>query len=254
MVRRVLGKSNLSVSPIGFGAFKIGRNQGIKYAHGYDLPELKAVQVLLDGALDLGINYVDTAPAYGLSEERLGNALQHRIRDLVISTKVGESFADGRSTYDFSEAGIEASIERSLRLLQRDALDLVFIHAPADDLAVQRDTDAIATLQALKTAGKVRAIGLSGKTAAGFQLAFDWADVLMIEYSPLDTSLAATIAAAAARNIGIVIKKGLASGGLTAAHAVPFALNTPGVGAMVIGSLRLEHLAEAVQLAGATST
>ena len=75
VVSRRLGRSNLNVSPIGFGAFKIGRNAGIKYPSAYDLPDQRAVNLLLGGVLDLGITYFDTAPAYGLSEERLGRAL-----------------------------------------------------------------------------------------------------------------------------------------------------------------------------------
>ena len=75
MVHRRLGRTGRHVSPIGFGAFKIGRNQGIKYASAYDLPDETAVAALLEGVLDLGINLIDTAPAYGLSEERIGRAL-----------------------------------------------------------------------------------------------------------------------------------------------------------------------------------
>lgn len=253
MVARELGTSGLAVSPIGFGAFKIGRNQGIKYAQGYELPSPAAVGALLDGVVDLGINYIDTAPAYGESEERIGSALGLRLKSLIISTKVGETFENGHSTYDFSHHAIEASIERSLRRLRREAIDIVFVHAPADDLAVQRDTDAVATLQSLKQSGKIRAIGLSGKTSAGFQLALGWADVLMVEYHAQDASLADTIAAAKAQRLGVVVKKGLASGRIRAVEAVPFVLNTPGVSSLVIGSLKLEHLAEAVTIAANTS-
>ena len=76
MVKRRLGRSAIEVSPIGFGAFKIGRNTGVKY----DLPDDDAVARLIDGLLGLGINYIDTAPAYGLSEERLGAVLSGRRR------------------------------------------------------------------------------------------------------------------------------------------------------------------------------
>src|SRR5262245_47651520 len=100
MVRRPLGRTGIQLSPIGFGAFKIGRNQGIKYAQEYNLPSEEDVERLIAGILDLGINYIDTAPAYGTSEERLGRVLgKFRRDDLIVSTKVGETFADGRSTY-----------------------------------------------------------------------------------------------------------------------------------------------------------
>ena len=74
---RPLGGTGFSISPIGFGAFKIGRNQKTKYAAPYDLPSDEQVSELLNGLLDLGINYIDTAPAYGTSEERIGPIQAH---------------------------------------------------------------------------------------------------------------------------------------------------------------------------------
>src|SRR5882724_2716809 len=89
MRRRPLGRTGLAVSPIGLGALKIGRNQKVKYRAPYELPDRTAVETLLNGILDLGINYIDTAPAYGLSEERIGEALGSRGGEFVVSTKVG---------------------------------------------------------------------------------------------------------------------------------------------------------------------
>jgi aryl-alcohol dehydrogenase-like predicted oxidoreductase len=153
MVLRALGRSGLRVSPIGFGAFKIGRNRGIKYASAYELPDDAAAGRLLNGVLDLGVNYIDTAPAYGVSEERIGRFLAHRRAEFVISTKVGETFADGRAVYDFSGAAVRASVERSLRRLRIDVLDIVFVHAHADDAGILRETDVVATLRELKQTG-----------------------------------------------------------------------------------------------------
>jgi aryl-alcohol dehydrogenase-like predicted oxidoreductase len=113
------------VTPLGFGAFKIGRNQGIKYPSAYDLPDEASVTRLLNEVLDLGINYIDTAPAYGLSEERIGRAIGRRRSKFVLSTKVGETFADGQSTFDFTERGIRESVERSLHRLKTNVIDIV---------------------------------------------------------------------------------------------------------------------------------
>src|SRR5687768_4809484 len=101
MQHRILGKTGRLVSPIGFGAFKIGRNQGIKYPSGYALPDDVAVERLLNGVLDLGINLIDTAPAYGISEQRIGQFLSHRRNEFTLSTKVGETFEDGHSRYEY---------------------------------------------------------------------------------------------------------------------------------------------------------
>ncbi|MCA9245393.1 MAG: aldo/keto reductase, partial [Phycisphaerales bacterium] len=105
------------MTPIGFGAFKIGRNEGAKYPDRYDLPSDLESAAVLHGVLDLGIRLIDTAPAYGLSEVRIGAALKARRDAFVLSTKVGERFEDGRSHFDFSEDGARRSIDRSIGLL-----------------------------------------------------------------------------------------------------------------------------------------
>jgi aryl-alcohol dehydrogenase-like predicted oxidoreductase len=237
------------VSPIGFGAFKLGRNEGIKYERGYELPDAAAVQRLIDGVLDLGINVIDTAPAYGTSEERIGAALGSRRRDVVLMTKVGEEFAAGVSRYDFSRAAVTASLERSLRRLRTDAVDVVFVHANADDLAILTGTDVVDALADAKRRGLTRLVGWSGKTVAAEQRALAWADVVMVEYHAADTSHAATLDAAHAAGAGVVVKKGLASGRLDPAAAIPFVLGAPAVSTLVVGGLDLAHMAANVALA-----
>lgn len=232
------------VTPIGFGAFKIGRNTGTKYPHGYALPSDQEVGRLLNTILDLGINFIDTAPAYGLSEERIGRAIGHRRGEYVLSTKVGESYEDQRSTYDFSERAVRASVTRSLERLRADALDLVFIHSHGRDLEILNQTDAVPTLQALRRQGLVRAIGLSGKTPEGAAAAIGWADVLMVEYHVDDRSHAGVIEQAAAAGVGVVVKKGLGSGRLDPAGAIRFVLENPAVASLVIGTLNAEHIRE----------
>jgi len=242
MTPRALGKTGLAVTPIGFGAFKIGRNEKTKYAESYALPDEPSVARLLNGILDLGVTYIDTAPAYGLSEERIGRAIGHRRAEFTLSTKVGETFEAGNSHYDFSTRGVRSSVERSLRRLGTDVLDIVFIHSNGDDIGIQQKTDAVATLCALKQEGLVRAIGLSGKTVAGGRLALDWADAIMVEYHLDDQSHAEVIDDAARRGVGVVVKKGLASGRLPPAEAIGFVLRSPGVASLVVGGLNLDHI------------
>jgi len=250
MVKRRLGRSTIEVSPIGFGSFKIGRNTGVKYPDAYDLPDDDAVARLIDGLLDLGINYIDTAPAYGLSEERLGAVLSGRRGDIVLSTKVGETFENGRSTYDFSAEGIRASVQRSLQRLRTETIDIVFIHSDGNDMRIMAETDAVPTLTALRDEGVVRAIGLSGKTVEGARAALSWSDVLMVEYNDHDRAHGGVIAEAAQRGVGIVVKKGLSSGRLAAEPAIRFVLGTGGVDSLVVGSLSLEHIRDNVTVAG----
>src|SRR5258708_28965761 len=143
---RPLGRSGIEVPPIGFGAFKIGRNEKTKYAASYELPDEAAVERLLNELLDMGLAYIDTAPAYGLSEERIGRAISHRRSEFTLSSKVGETFGLGQSQYDFSAAAVRASIERSLRRLQTDVLDIPFIHSHGRDSGLQRASHAPPTL------------------------------------------------------------------------------------------------------------
>ena len=249
MVKRRLGRSAIEVSPIGFGSFKIGRNTGVKYPQAYDLPDDDAVARLVDGLLELEINYIDTAPAYGLSEERLGAVLAGRRGDLVLSTKVGETFDNGRSTYDFSADGIRESVQRSLQRLHTETIDIVFIHSDGDDMRILAETDAVPTLTALRDEGVIRAIGLSGKTVEGARAALSWSDVLMVEYNDHDRTHAGVIAEAARLGVGIVVKKGLSSGRLSPEPAIRFVLGTTGVGSLVVGSLNLEHIRDNVTVA-----
>jgi len=155
---------------------------------------------------------------------------------------VGETFAHGQSTYDFSRAAIEASVARSLTRLRTDALDIIFLHSPGDDLAILNDTDAVPTLIRLRESGAARAIGLSAKTPEGAIAALKWADVLMVEYHLEDQSHEAAIAAAAAAGLGVVVKKGLSAGHLSPIDAIRFVMANPGVSTMVVGSLSLEHM------------
>lgn len=249
MVHRRLGRSGLHVSPIGFGAFKIGREVGAKYPDPYELPDEPAVERLLNGVLDLGISLIDTAPAYGLSEERIGRAIAHRRGDFILSTKAGETFEDGRSTYDFSGPAIHASVERSLRRLETEVIDILFIHSDGNDLAILNETDAVDAMCALREAGRVRAIGFSGKTVAGARAALAWADVLMVEYHLEDSSHEGVIGEAAGADVGVIVKKGLASGHLPADAALRFVLSNLAVGSVVVGGLSLGHLRDNIALA-----
>ncbi len=255
MDHRRLGRTGLNVSSIGFGAFKIGRNEKIKYAESYPLPTEEEAAGLLNRVLDLGITLIDTAPAYGRSEERIGRALAQRREEYTLSTKVGETFENGASRYDFSAEGVRASIERSRHRLQTDVLDLVFIHSDGRDLEVQRETDCVEALQTLRDDGVIRAIGFSGKTVEGAMHALSWADALMVEFHLEDQSHAAVIEAARQREIGVVVKKGLASGTLAAGReaagrAIRFVTRTPGVSSLVIGGLNEVHLRENIEAAG----
>lgn len=239
-----------SASSIAFGSFKIGRNEGIKYAEGYDLPSEKDAMRLVRDAIELGIRHVDTAPAYGLAERRVGLALAGLGVPVTVSTKVGETFEGGRSSYDFSAGATRSSVARSRDLLGRDRLDLVLVHSNGDDERILRDEDVTAVLRGLRDEGAIAAMGFSAKTLGGAIAALEAGyDALMLEYHPLDPSLRPAFERAATLGRSVLVKKALASGRLRPSEAIPFALSAPAVTCVVVGSLRQAHLAECVALA-----
>jgi len=189
LIRHELGGTGMRVSRLGLGTVKFGRNERVKYPAGFDLPSDREITALLHQAMDAGINLIDTAPAYGGSEQRLGKLLPER-EHWLLCTKVGEIFEAGRSRFDFSASHTRASIERSLRHLRSDRLDIVLIHSDGNDLAILDRSDCLETLARLRERGLIRAVGMSSKTVAGGLRAIDLVDVLMLTYNRADPSQA----------------------------------------------------------------
>lgn len=250
---RQLGE--LNISPLGLGTVKFGRNTGVKYPTTFALPDDAAIKSLLDVAAELGINVLDTAPAYGISEQRLGQLLSNR-RNWIISTKVGETYHDRQSIFDYSAAAVYDSIKASLTRLQTDYLDVVFIHSNGDDLAILHNGETVEALQKLKSQGIIRAIGISGKTVEGGIAAlrqYDM-DVAMVTYNPLQQNESQVIAAANNLGKGIFVKKAFASGHLSQLGDNPiqasmdFVFASP-VSSVVVGTLNPDHLRDNVQAA-----
>ena len=219
MELRDLGTTGVRVSAMGLGLVKLGRTAGLKHPGVIALPDDAAAAALLETAREVGINYLDTAPAYGVSEERLGALLAAGGggggEAWAISTKAGEEFDGERSRFDFSAAAITASVERSLRRLRTDRVEAVLLHLGDDDLRTIEETDAMGALERLKRAGKARAIGASTKTPEAARAAMErGADVLMLAYNPRDTADGEVIDEARRRGVGVVVKKALLSGHL----------------------------------------
>ena len=108
-----LGTTDIDVSVIGLGTVKFGRNTDVKYPTGFDLPSFEQMAELLSFAKEHGINLIDTAPAYGRSEERLGKLLKGQRQDWVICGKVGEEYVNNQSHFDFTPKHIKHSITHS---------------------------------------------------------------------------------------------------------------------------------------------
>jgi aryl-alcohol dehydrogenase-like predicted oxidoreductase len=249
MKKNFLANTGIEVSQIGLGTVKFGRNQGVRYPTHFELPTDQEIQSLLSLATELGINLLDTAPAYGTSEERLGKLLQGKRRDWILSTKVGEEFVNGDSHFDFSSHAVRLSIERSLKRLNTDYLDIVLVHSNGDDVRIIQEFAVFETLSALKQAGLIRAFGMSTKTVDGGILAVDQSDVVMVTYNPLHVEERPVILHAEQKNKGIFIKKALASGHIEkiasedpVRAAMKFIFCEPGVSSVIVGTLNPDHL------------
>ncbi|MCJ8338334.1 MAG: aldo/keto reductase [Pseudomonadales bacterium] len=254
---KAVADTGVKVSPIGLGTVKIGRDLGVKYPNAFTIPDDQQVLKLLSICRELGINLLDTAPAYGNSEQRLGLLLKAVERQQwIISSKAGEEFdpRTGASRYDFSERAITASVERSLQRLKTDYLDIVMIHSNGDDLQIIEQHLALQTLANLKQQGKVRAIGMSTKTIAGGIAALQQSDCAMVTYNLVQREELAVIEYAQQHNKGIFIKKAFASGHLQQQpdsdpilSSLKLIFSQPGVSSAVIGTISEKNLRANVQ-------
>ena len=254
---RPLGNTGLEVSALGLGTVKLGRDRGVKYPRAFTIPDDRKASNLLAQARDLGINLIDTAPAYGNSEERLGKLLAGQRDQWLICSKAGEEFERGASRFDFSPGHIRRSVQRSLRRLNTDVLDIVLIHSDGNDLDILTMSGAVESLRDLQQEGLVRAVGMSTKTVAGGLAAARVCDVVMLTYNRQQQENSAVLEACA--GTGVLIKKALASGHLESDKGDPvqaaLGLTLPQCksGSVLIGTISPQHLEENVQSARAVT-
>jgi len=211
IMTRTLGRTQADVTILGYGAMELrGGPRGPKI-------DDDAAGRLLNAVLDGGINLIDTSPDYGLSEELIGTHLGHRRDEFFLASKCGcpmETPADVPPPYphDFSPANVRANVERSLRRLRTDRLDLVQVHM-SPSVGQLRDNQTVETLQELRKEGKVRFIGMSGILPnLPAQIAMDVFDAFQIPYSAVQRDHEELITAAAATGAGTLIRGGAARG------------------------------------------
>lgn len=245
--RRPLGSTGLEVSILGLGTVKLGRDQGVKYPTGFTIPDDRAALELLSVAQNLGINLLDTAPAYGNSEARLGQLLKGQRHDWLICSKVGEEFDKGQSSFDFSPHHTRYSIERSLQRLDTDHIDIVMVHSDGNDADIILNRGTLETLSELKQEGKLRAFGMSTKTIAGGLLAAQKSDCVMVTWNLAQQDEVPVIDYCQSHHKGVLIKKALASGhipttGDPVGESFRMIFAHPGVSSAIVGTISLQHL------------
>jgi len=208
----ILGRTGLEVSRLGYGAMEL---RGTDH-----FPRLspRDASALLNGVLDSGINYIDTSPDYGYSEELIGTHLASRRSEFFLASKCGcpvepPDVPHGeRKPHSFTRSNIRAGVEQSLERMRTDYLDVVQFHISPSRSTLE-ENDSVAELEALRDEGKVRFIGMSGTMPElEDQIGMGVFDVFQVPYSLVEREHEALIHAAAQGGAGIVIRGGVARG------------------------------------------
>jgi len=265
MEKRRLGRTNMDVTVLGFGGAGIAGES------------LENIGRVLNSALDAGINVIDTAECYEGGEESIGNAISKWRDEFFLFTKCGHPRGIGSA--DWSASSILESIERSLRRLQTDRIDLIQLHGCSE--AVLKKGEAISALEKARERGWVRYLGYSGDGhPARFAVESDAFDALQTSISIADQEAISRIAPLTrARNVGLIAKRPLANFAWKTGHkpinsyhhqyyerlrklnfdflrndeesiaiALRFALSVPGVHTAIVGTTKPERCQENARL------
>ncbi|WP_427051447.1 aldo/keto reductase [Paenibacillus sp. TC-CSREp1] len=201
MELRNYGNTGMKVSTLGFGGSEI------RDASRAD------VELLLNHALDAGLNVIDTAECYGDSEEKIGEVLAHRRDEYYLFTKCGH--AAGVDGPDWDAKVLAQTIDRSLKRLKTEYVDVVHLHSCSEE--VLRQGEVIEVLQRAKEAGKTRFIGYSGDTTdALYAIQTGVFDSLETSLNIADQeAIELTLPEARKRNMGIIAKRPIANAAWT---------------------------------------
>ena len=215
---RILGKTGLKVSSMGFGGIPIQRI------------DAAGTRVLMERMVEAGINYIDTARTYGQSEAFLGEALEGIREKFILATKAMSR----------DKAGMEKDIEMSLSNLRTGYIDLYQVHNPslAQLDQIIAEGGALESLKAAKAAGKIGHIGLTAHSKEVFEKALDldWVETIMFPYNIVETQGEELIKQCKERNVGFIVMKPLAGGALEdATLAMRFVCANPDVSVVIPG-------------------
>jgi len=207
MEKRRLGKTDMDVSVLGFGGAEIG----------FEGVSGETVSTLLNSALDAGLNVIDTAECYRGSEELIGRTIGGRRNEFYLLTKCGHPHG-AESGANWSRDSILQSIQRSLRYLKTDKIDIVQLHSCSE--SELRKGEAIAALQTAREKGYTRYIGYSGDSrAAHFAVECGAFDTLQVSISIADQeAIDLTMPLAREKQIGVIAKRPIANAAWKTGH------------------------------------
>jgi aryl-alcohol dehydrogenase-like predicted oxidoreductase len=210
MIKSRFGRTGFDVTPLGLGAAEIG----------YLKPQREQAERILNLLLDEGVNVIDTAAGYQNSEEVIGQAIGHRRQQYVLISKCGTRVGE-LSGQDWSASLIAQAVERSLRRLRTDVLDVMLLHTC--DEATLRKGEALGALVKAKNAGKVRFVGYSGDNQAAAYAA-TLPDVTVIETSiniADHANIDNVLPPARKHDVGVLAKRPLANAAWKATEQQP---------------------------------
>jgi aryl-alcohol dehydrogenase-like predicted oxidoreductase len=278
---RALGKTGLRVSTLGFGGSEVG----------YQAVAQKTVDKILNTALDAGINVIDTAECYADGESLIGKAIAHRRAEFVLMTKCGHAplgsaseRAAGYATADWAPAMLARSIERSLKNLRTDYIDVMQFHSPP--LETLKNGRVIEVLQKACERGQARFIGCSiDSDDAEYAVESGAFDTLQISVSIADQeAIDLVLPKAVVRGMGVIVKRPIANAAWRHGKQPPtdwytrpywdrlqtlnydflhrgvedavevalrFTLGTAGVTTAIVGTTRVERIAQNIEHANA---
>ncbi|HEV2662394.1 MAG TPA: aldo/keto reductase [Ktedonobacteraceae bacterium] len=226
MHTRRLGNTDIEITPIGLGTWAIGGNS---WLNGWGAQDDQESIATIKRALNLGINWIDTAAIYGQghSEEIVGKAIKGRDKPLIFTKCTRLWDEQGKITGSLKADSILREAEASLKRLDIDVIDLYQIHWPDPEADIEEGWSAMAQL---KKEGKVRAIGVSNFNVEQLQRAMRIApvDSLQPPYSLVNSAVDKEILPfCQEHNIGVIVYSPMASGLLTGAMTKERAQNLP---------------------------
>ncbi len=208
----MLGRTHLPVTQLGYGSMGLRgpRTWGVR------MVDDATADRFLNNVLDAGINFIDTAPDYGISEQRIGDFIGSRRDEYYLATKCGCSYTQHIDHLEidhvWSTDVIKRNLDTSLRRLKTDSIDLLQFHG--GDAVTLVNTGLIELLQDFRSQGLIRFIGVSSKLPQLSRLIdLQVFDTFQIPYSALDRSHDAEMTRAAELGAGIIIRGGVAQGG-----------------------------------------
>ena len=232
----VLGKTGLKISRVGFGGIPIQR---------VDAP---AATELMEAVRAAGINYIDTARGYTVSEELIGQAIEGHRDEFILATK---SMARDKES-------MAKDVDISLKNLRTNYIDLYQIHnCPAEQMEmIAAPGGALEALQEAKAAGKIGHIGITAHSLETFRIALeqDWVETIMFPYNIVENQADELMAKAKEKNIGFVVMKPLAGGAIEDGRlAMRYICANPNATVVIPGMYHPKEVAENAAAASDTS-